>query len=134
MLTFRAVAAAFVVLQIGFLAAHFLLRAWLAVTGFGPLADPDSRLWIVAVVALVPTALAAGVAAMKAAHEPTPRLATLCAVVSAVTVALWVPLEPWLGREPAWLRLVLPGLALILTYQGGRAALRSLGDDRSAAR
>jgi hypothetical protein len=132
-LTFRAVAAAFVVLQIGLLAAHFLLRAWLAVTGFGPLADPGARLWIVAVAAVIPTALAAGHAAVRAAHEPTPRLVTLCAVVSAITVALWVPLEPWLGREPAWLRVVLPGLALLLTYLGGRAALRRLADEEPAA-
>jgi len=123
-LTFRAVAATFVTLQIGLWVASLGLRLLVLATGYDVLSSGDLRLAVLAAAFVLPTAGAAGFAAVQAAHEATPRLVALCAGVAALTIWLWTIFEPWLGREPAWFRLALPAAVLILVAWSGRKALR----------
>jgi hypothetical protein len=125
-LTFRAVAATVVALQIGLWIVSIGLRALVAATGYDVLTTGDPRLLALAAAFVVPAAVAAGFAAVQAAHQATPRLVTGCALTGAGMVWLWTLLEPFLGREPFWFQVALPAAVLAATAWGGRRALRRL--------
>jgi len=123
-LTFRALAATLVTLQIGFWVVSIGLRVLVHFTGFEVLATGDFRIYVVACAVMLPAAFLAGWAAVRAAYEATSRLVGLCAIASGATVLLWSYAEPWLGREPAWFRVALPLAVAGLAGWSGRTALR----------
>jgi hypothetical protein len=123
LLTFRAIAATLVTLQIALFFIGWGFR--LGVVWFG--ADFLTRgypvLYAAVGVMVLGAAWLAGVAGVRAAYEPSPRLVLVCAIAAAVAVALWTFYAPRLGREPVWFHVLIPAEVLVMALWSGERAL-----------
>ena len=132
MLTFRAIAATLVTLQIGLFVIGW--GFWLGVAFFGAdfLTRGDPLLYAAVGVVILGAAWLAGVAGVRAAYAPSSRLVLICALAAAGAVALWTFYAPRLGREPVWFHVLIPAEVLVMVLWSGDRALARRAEEEAS--